>query len=146
MFTDVKQKSVKINTKNHKIKYGFLNNTKNNSLFLNIASWVELKGEIGEYNYLKEFNLINKNIKKHLLTKLDPNIFDDKNFIVDVNIRQNGLVPKMKSYFDCEITLFKRSGFFNPDSALKKEIEDLINLIIKSELKNSEIFTFRVKK
>lgn len=146
MFVDSKQKIVKKEINNQNIKYGFLNCQKNNSMFINLNSWVELKRNDVFIDYGKEFKKINKNIKKIIYNELINTEIDSLNFIVDLDIRKNGLIPGMKSYLSCEITLFKVSGYFTPDEKLDKLINKVIKKIIHSELIENEYFKFHSKK
>lgn len=146
MFVDSKQKIVKKEINNQNIKYGFLNCQNNKSMFINLNSWVELKKIDKLIDYSKEFKKINKNIKKIIYNELINSNIDPLNFIVDLDIRKNGLIPGMKSYLSCEITLFKISGYFIPDEELDTKINKIIKKIIDSELIENEYFKFYSKK
>lgn len=146
MFIDSKQKIVKKNIKNQNVKYGFLNCQNNKSMFINLTSWVELKAIDEEVNYTLEFKKINKNIKRILFNELINSYFDPTNYIVDLDIRKNGLVSGMKSFLSCEITLFKNSGYFIPDDNLNLKINSIINKIVNQELTENKYFKFHLKK
>lgn len=145
MFTDKKQKTIKYKTKSHKVKYGFINKNKNNSIYINIGSWVQILVD-DESDYPREFRNISKKIKTLLHNTLDPKMFDSINHIVDLDIRQNGLSSKIKSYMNCEITLFKQSGFFEPNDELNLEMKKIIDCINNECFNNSEKFKYYATK
>lgn len=146
MFVDSKQKIVKKIVKGHNIKYGFLNCQNNKSMFININSWVELKKIDCFVDYSKEFKRINKNIKTIIYQELKNSCFDQQNFIVDLDIRKNGLISGMKSFLSCEITLFNRNGYLTPDNNLEEKINKIISKVINEELSENNYFKFSPKK
>ena len=101
MFVDKKQKINKIEIGNHKINYGFLNRKDNNSLFINISSWVKVIND-SDKDFNKEMNLILKSIKQ-LIFNYNDSFYDNKKTIVSLDIRKNGFTYKGQTlYFETE--------------------------------------------
>jgi len=139
-------KEIKINNEKHKIKYGILDKNSEDSIYLNISSWVKIHESDHEINYNHEFKLINKKIKIVLFSELNKKYFNNKLFIVDVTIRKNGLSHKNKSFLNCEITLFKDNKIkFNTDE-IKNEVNNLVNKLLSSCLNDNELFQYSIKK
>lgn len=146
MFVDKKQKINKIEIGNHKINYGFLNRKDNNSLFINISSWVKVIND-SDKDFNKEMNLILKSIKQ-LIYNYNDSFYDNKKTIVSLDIRKNGFTYNTKSYLNIEITLFTNNEniHFVPDDKLNNKILDLVNNILDTKLKDSSDFKFTLKK
>lgn len=144
MFQDKKQKVIKTSTNNHNITYGFLKRTENNSLFINITSWVTIVSQ-EEQDYNSIFNLIVKGIKKYLSTK--QSFHKNDFYLVDLGMRKSGLGYNSKSYMDLEITLFMKGvGYFEPTIELDNQIKEIIKDITETYLKDNEIFNYSHKK
>lgn len=143
MFDYPNIKKVKVKLKSCKYEYGFINLTKNNSMFINISTWITLKEED---NWLSDLSRLRKEIKIFLFNNLNGAIFDNKNYIVDAEYRETGIKQNMKIYVDFEITLFSTPHkFYDQDMLLKMEIERLIEKLINEKLQNSEKFEFSLK-
>lgn len=143
MFEYPNIKKVKNKLKNCKYEYGFLTLSNNNSMFINIATWVTIKSED---NWISDLSRLRKEIKIFLFNNLNGAIFDNRNYIVDAEYRETGLKQNMRIYVDFEITLFSTPHkFFDQDMVLKMEIERLINLLIEEKLQNNKKFSFSLK-
>ena len=145
MFADKKQKVMKYIDENFKVKYGFLNRFNNKSLFINITSWVTINGD-DSVDYVKEFDRFRKVIKQHLYSSLDKEIFDNTKYLVDIDIRRNGLVANSTSYFELELTLFSSEEFFEPNEKLSDNIKQIISSISDTILLNRDDLKFSNKK
>ena len=144
MFTDKKQKIVKKEISEFKIKYGFLDRFNNTTLFINLSTWVRIISD-DDYNFTKEFDKIGKQIKSYLHENLPNKLFDNTRYLVDVDIRRNGLNSTRPSYLEIEITLASKNTFI-PDNELGDAIEKIINDIRFKHLYNNSLFKYTLTK
>lgn len=146
MFSDKKQKVNKLQNKNHNVKYGFLKRSENNSLYISLSSWVKIISNTDK-DYNREMNIIHKKIKQ-LLYDYDDLFYDVEKTIVSLDIRKNGFISNTKSFLTVEITLFTKNekSFFMPDDHLNNKLLNLIDIIITTNLSNTNDFKFSLKK
>lgn len=144
MFTDKKQKVIKYDTNEFKVKYGFMDRFNNKSLFVNLTTWVKILGDGKDYT--KFFDKSRKRIKQYLFDNLEQDIYDNTKYIVDIDIRRNGLSNKNKSYLEIEITLFSKDKYFDQNNKLSESIESHIKTILETLFISETDFEFTIKK
>ena len=139
-----KGKTVKLNGyKTFKSHFGTIDSTNLKSIFINIQTWVEPKEDSDNWNRVV-LNMT-RSVKHSILDNINKHLFDSK-FIVDLDLRTSGILPKKKSFMNLEINLFfiKETDFRS--TKLKKEIKNLIKSIYGDVLNKNKYFKFYLTK
>jgi hypothetical protein len=136
-----KGKNFQINKyKKFSVHYGTVDFTTNESMYIDISSWLQ---PIHELDVDKTVKRLNKSIKKTIYNNAAGGV-DRNSFIVDLNFRNSGVRLNKKSFMNISITLFSdNSG----DGLNHDNIKVLIDVITKSIYSDfSDIFLFNKKK
>lgn len=144
-----KGKELKIEQfKNYNIVYGSVNNKNPKALYINISAWADPKNE-GDVRYGRVIREFDKRIRQALYNKISRDIttpFLKERSIVDFDIRESGIRYGKRSFANCEITLYMKHEIPVNSEYLKPMIDDLINMIIKTNFESSKDFKFHRKK
>ncbi len=144
-----KGKELKIEQfKNYNIIYGSVNNRNPKALYINISAWADPKNE-GDIRYGRVIREFDKRIRQSLYNDISRDIttpFLKERSIVDFDIRESGIRYGKRSFANCEITLYMKHEIPVNSEYLKPMIDDLINMIVKTNFENSKDFKFYRKK
>ena len=127
-------------TDSFRVKYGTIDATKLNAIYIDIESWVEPQELL---NFDSNIRITRKNILLKLKETLDYDFFSE-NFIVDLDLRSSGMHLNKKSFMFIEITVFPKKYLkFNSEILIKKT-KDIAATAISVVQKNN--FKFYAKK
>ena len=106
-------------TDSFRVKYGTIDATKLNAIYIDIESWVEPQELL---NFDSNIRITRKNILLKLKETLDYDFFSE-NFIVDLDLRSSGMHLNKKSFMFIEITVFPKKYLkFNSEILIKKTV------------------------
>jgi len=145
------KKIVEENHNNFSISYGTVDNTSNKSVYIDISSWLELLSD-EEPKVLT--SLLKKTIKNVIYGQLNgvpnrnkriypPNTPFLSSYIVDLDLRESGMVVGKKSFMSCDVTLYTNEELSNVTPHIQQLIESIVEAI---EERFSDIFIFNRKK
>jgi hypothetical protein len=127
-------------TDSFRVKYGTIDATKLNAIYIDIESWVEPQELL---NFDSNIRITRKNILLKLKETLDYDFFSE-NFIVDLDLRSSGMHLNKKSFMFIEITVFPKKYLkFNSEILIKKTKDIAITAISVIQKNN---FKFYAKK
>lgn len=127
-------------TDSFRVKYGTIDATKLNAIYIDIESWVEPQELL---NFDSNIRITRNNILLKLKETLDYDLFS-QNFIVDLDLRSSGMYLNKKSFMFIEITVFPKKYLkFNSEILIKKT-KDIAATAISVVQKNN--FKFYAKK
>jgi len=109
--------------KNYKVSYGTVDSTANQSIYMNISTWVEPM--IIDIDAKKTISNLNKTIKRSVYNSIDKSTFDGS-YIIDVDIRESGFRYGKRSFMSSNITLYTNTTVTD----IKDSIISLSNCII----------------
>jgi hypothetical protein len=89
-------------TESFRVKYGTIDATKLNAVYIDIESWIQPQELI---NFDSNIRITRKNILLKLKETLDYDLFSE-NFIVDLDLRSSGLNLGKKSFMNIEVNFF----------------------------------------
>jgi len=93
------------NFDNYKVSYGTVDSTLNQSIYLNLSTWVEPM--VSEFDAKKLISNLNKTIKQSVYENIQNSDFDGR-YIIDVDIRESGFRYGKRSFMSCNITLYTK--------------------------------------
>ena len=127
-------------TDSFRVKYGTIDATKLNAIYVDIESWIEPQELL---NFDSNIRITRKNILLKLKETLDYDLFSE-NFIVDLDLRSSGMCLNKKSFMFIEVTVFPKKYLkFNSETLIKKTKDIAITAI--SVVQNNN-FKFYAKK
>jgi len=134
------------------IKYGTINKFDIRSIYININSWCKVLNKKDDDLENNDYNIIirklNKEIRQTISQSIRNKSFSRDKLIVSLTLRNSGLKMFKKTFCNLEINLYNRianSEIVLTDS-LKKEIENIINEVIRNILNKNKYFEFYLKK
>ncbi len=131
---------------NYKVISGTVDSKNPTSVYINISAWGEPTNDDVDY-YTTVISSLKKNIKTYLFANL-PLTFNKHRTIVDLDMRESGIVYGKRSFMSCEITLYQntRIGKMLMSDELKKSMGQITDKIIKEVLDEYPHFKFHKKK
>jgi len=129
------------NYQNVKIGYGTVDYKNLKTIYVSLKSWIQ-PTDTSEYNVI--ISKTRTGIKNYIYN-INNNFFQ-KQSIVDIDIRTNGLTPNKKSFMDIEITLFVKNNFDLKSKEIKDFINNICESIINNNLSNKNLFNFHINK
>jgi hypothetical protein len=88
---------------NYKVSYGTVDSTLNQSIYLNLSTWVQ--PITSDFDAKKLISSLTKTIKQSVYENIQNTHFNG-NYIIDVDIRESGFRFGKSSFMSCNITLF----------------------------------------
>jgi hypothetical protein len=127
-----------------KISYGTVNIKNPISIYLQMSTWIKPNEEYEDYeNLIKK---LTKNYKQLLADSLKNSIFNDRKWIVDLDLRSSGMVKDKKSFMSVDTVLF----YHEPQDPFWDEIvlfvKNKCEELLKIFTENNEIECYPNKK
>jgi len=127
-----------------KISYGTVNIKNPISIYLQMSTWIKPNEEYEDYeNLIKK---LTKNYKQLLADNLKNSIFNDRKWIVDLDLRSSGMVKDKKSFMSVDTVLF----YHEPQDPFRDEIvlfvKNKCEELLKIFTENNEIECYPNKK
>jgi hypothetical protein len=127
-----------------KISYGTVNIKNPISIYLQMSTWIKPNEEYEDYeNLIKK---LTKNYKQLLADSLKNSIFNDRKWIVDLDLRSSGMVKDKKSFMSVDTVLF----YHEPQDPFRDEIvlfvKNKCEELLKIFTENNEIECYPNKK
>jgi hypothetical protein len=140
MFSKFGKEKKLFRNESFRVKYGTIDASKLNAIYINIESWVEPQELI---NFDSNIRLTRKNIISKLNQVIDKDVFLE-NFIVDLDLRSSGMSLNKKSFMSIEVTIYPKNFIkFNSD-LIKNQVKSVALSTIETVQKNN--FNFYAKK
>ena len=140
MFSKFGEEKKLFRNESFRVKYGTIDASKLNAIYINIESWVEPQELI---NFDSNIRLTRKNIISKLNQVIDKDVFLE-NFIVDLDLRSSGMSLNKKSFMSIEVTIYPKNFIkFNSD-LIKNQVKSVALSTIETVQKNN--FNFYAKK
>jgi hypothetical protein len=140
MFSKFGKEKKLFKNESFRVKYGTIDASKLNAIYINIESWVEPQELI---NFDSNIRLTRKNIISKLNQVIDKDVFLE-NFIVDLDLRSSGMSLNKKSFMSIEVTIYPKNFIkFNSD-LIKNQVKSVALSTIETVQKNN--FNFYAKK
>jgi hypothetical protein len=140
MFTKFGKEKALFKNDSFRVKYGTIDASKLNALYIDIESWVQPNEII---NFDSEIRIIRKKIITKIKEKLDKDFFYE-NFIVDLDLRSSGLSINKKSFMFIEVTVYPKKFIKFNSEVLMNQVKNLASITIDTVQKNN--FKFFSKK
>jgi hypothetical protein len=127
-----------------KISYGTVNIKNPISIYLQMSTWIKPNEDYEDYeNLIKK---LTKNYKQLLADSLKNSIFNDRKWIVDLDLRSSGMVKDKKSFMSVDTVLF----YHEPQDPFRDEIvlfvKNKCEELLKIFTENNEIECYPNKK
>lgn len=140
MFTKFGKEKALFKNDSFRVKYGTVDASKLNALYIDIESWVQPNEII---NFDSKIRIIRKEIISKIKEKLDKDFFYE-NFIVDLDLRSSGLSINKKSFMFIEVTVYPKKFIKFNSEILINQVKNLASVTIDTVQKNN--FKFFSKK
>ncbi len=135
-------KEIKLKIDNsYKTSYGTVDSKNPKAIYIKISAW-GLPTDEDENDYNGVIRKLNKRLRLFVYNNLDEKIFDKKNNIVDLDMRESGIIFNKKSFMSCEITLFQKNNYEFTSPLIMKHLTDLTTKLINEEFVSNKNFTF----
>lgn len=140
MFTKFGKEKTLFKNDSFRVKYGTIDASKLNALYIDVESWVQPNEII---NFDNKIRIIRKDIISKLKENLDKTFFHE-NFIVDLDLRSSGLSLNKKSFMFIEVTVYPKKFIKFNSEVLMNQVKNLASITIDTVQKNN--FKFFSKK
>lgn len=140
MFSKFGKEKKLFRTDSFRVKYGTIDATRLNAVYIDIESWIQPKELI---NFDSNIRITRRNIINDLTSRIDKEFFND-NFIVDLDLRSSGMSLSKKSFMFIEVTVYPKNVHKFNSELLMKKIKEVSTVVINVVEKNN--FKFYSKK
>lgn len=132
--------------KDYKVISGTVDSKNPISVYIAISAWGEPIEEDTEH-YTNVIKGLEKDVKKHIHLHL-PLTYNKQRTIIDLDMRESGIIYGKRSFMSCEITLYQnqRLGTLLTSKDLKKSMGLITDKIIEEVFDKCEYFKFHKKK
>lgn len=132
-------------TDNYNIVSGTVDNKNPKALYINVSAWGEPIQE-KEENYNRVIRNLDKKVRQSLFDVLDESTYIKGRTIVDLDMRESGVMFGKRSFMSCEVTLYQvNERPINTDSMVE-EIKGITKSIIDEAFETNEYFKFHKTK
>lgn len=130
----------------YKVTSGTVDSKNPTSVYIAISAWGEPLEEETDH-YIRIIKGLKKDVKKHIFSNL-PITYNKQRTIIDLDMRESGVVYGKRSYMSCEITLYQnpRNGTLLTSKDLKKSMGIVTDNLIEEVFDKCEYFKFHKKK
>ena len=138
----MKKKGKKIVTDDHEefsVSYGTVDCTTNKSVYIDISSWIEPLVD----DEPKQLTSLLKKTIKNAVYDIIPNTPFIQHYIVDLDLRESGMVIGKKSFMSCDVTLYTNKELTEVSDHIQTTIDSVIETV---KLRFADIFIFNRKK
>lgn len=127
-----------------RVSYGTTNIKNPTSVYLQMTTWIKPNDEYDDYNIL--IKKLTKNFRNSLNSSLQNSTFDNRKWIVDLDLRSSGMMKDKKSFMSIDMTLF----YHEPQDPFTDNIVEYVKHSCSEWLKvftnNNEVECFNTKK
>ena len=132
-----------INTLN--VVVGSIDKNNPKSIYIRFSGW----GNPIKYSENNDYKTIIRNFDKKIRTNLYNNLtpyFIKGMTLVDLDMRDSGIIKNKSSFMSCEITLYQLNNYSIDSNELSTDINQLIKIILKNVFEDNQHFKFFKKK
>jgi hypothetical protein len=127
-----------------RVSYGTTNIKNPTSVYLQMTTWIKPNDEYDDYNIL--IKKLTKNFRNTLNISLQNSTFDNRKWIVDLDLRSSGMAKDKKSFMSIDTTLF----YHEPQDPFAEDTMKFVKYNCSEWLKvftnNDEVECFNNKK
>tara|TARA_R110000796_G_scaffold58413_5_gene134896 strand:- start:4716 stop:5183 length:468 start_codon:yes stop_codon:yes gene_type:complete len=115
------------------------------TLYIRISGWGNPINYYEDNNYKSIIRNFDKKIRANLFRELKSE-FNKMMTMVDLDMRDSGIVDNKSSFMSCEITLFQTNNYLLDSDEIIKEVNRIIKIVIDDVFENNKYFKFFKKK
>ena len=134
------------NYPNLNVVFGTMDKNNPKSIYIRISGWGNPLDYDENYDYKSIIRRINKRIKTLLYNKVNINNFDNNRIIIDLDMRDSGILEDKSSFMSCEITVSQHNHYLINSDRMLSELNNIASMIIYNVFTNNEYFKFYKKK
>lgn len=127
---------------NYKISFGSVDSKNPKAIYLKISGWGLPTNDDIEVDYNNVIKKLNKKIRLFVYNNLDRTLFESDRSIIDLDMRESGIVYSKKSFMSCEITLFQLNNYELNQPIVVNHLECLLRNLIEDVFEDDEYFKF----
>jgi len=130
---------------NYNVVSGTVDNKNPKALYINVSAWGEPTQE-EELDYGKIIRNLNKQVRKSLYNNLDESHFLRDKSIVDLDMRESGVMFGKRSFMSCEVTLYQTEERPINTDDMVEELKTITNSMIEGVFDSHDYFAFHKTK
>lgn len=133
------------NFKSLNVVIGSIDKYNPKTFYIKLSGWGNPINYYSDNDYKSIIRGFSKKIRSSLFQELNHN-FNKTMTMVDLDMRDSGIVDNKSSYMSCEITLFQTNNYLLDSDEITKEVNRIIKLILNDIFENNQYFKFFKKK
>ena len=133
------------NFKSFNVVIGAIDKYNPKTFYIRFSGWGNPINYDYDNNYKSIIRGFTKKIKSELFRSLSTN-FNKTMTMVDLDMRDSGIVNNKSSFMSCEITLFQINNYLLDSDEISKEINQIIKFILDDIFESNKYFKFYKKK
>lgn len=131
---------------NFNVLIGTVDNKNTVAVYIKLSAWAEPIDNDDTINYSSVIRKLDKAVRSHTFKNIDLNNFHNELTIVDLDMRESGVVFSKRSFISCEITLFQKGNHQVNSEFMVEELTKITNKLIEDIFNKNEYFKFHFKK
>jgi hypothetical protein len=130
---------------NLNVVYGSIDKRNPKTIYLRISGWGNPINFNDDNDYRAIIRKFDKHIRALLFKELGKN-FNNQMSVVDLDMRESGIINNKSSFMSCEITLFQSSVISLYSNEVNENIKNILEILITEVFEDNEYFEFYKKK
>lgn len=131
---------------NFNVLIGTVDNKNTVAVYIKLSAWAEPTIGDEEINYTSVIRKLDKAVRSHTFKNLNIDNFHNELTIVDLDLRESGIIFTKKSFISCELTLFQKGNYQINSEFMTEELTKISKDLIDNVFDKNEYFKFHQKK
>lgn len=131
---------------NFNVLIGTVDNKNPEAVYVKLSAWAEPTDSDNDINYSSVIRKLDKAVRSHTFKNININNFDNNLSIVDLDLRESGIVFNKRSFVSCELTLFQKGNHQVNSDFMTNELSKISKKLIDDVFNQNEHFKFHLKK
>lgn len=140
-------KEIKLNLKNNfNVIIGTVDNKNTVAVYLKLSAWAEPTDKDDSINYSSIIRKLDKSVRSHTFKNINKDNFYHDMSIINLDLRESGVMYNKKSFISCELTLFQKGNHQINSDFMVNELTNIGQKLIEDVFDKNEYFEFHLKK
>lgn len=124
------------------VVFGSIDKNNPKTIYIKISAWGNPIDFDEGMDYSAIIRRIDKKVRTVLYNNLDDKLINKETYMVDMDMRQSGIIADKSSFMSCEITLQQFNNYLITSEVINTELTRLTSAIIEDVFLHNEHFKF----
>jgi hypothetical protein len=127
------------------VVFGSIDKNNPKTIYVRLSGWGNPIDYFEDNDYKTIIRQLSKKIRRIIFRELNSDFYNSMTMI-DLDMRESGIIDNKSSFMSCEITLFQSNNYLLDSNEVSDELNRVIKIIIDKVFEDNEYFKFFKKK